>query len=628
MKMAMAALGSLLVAVSGDECQFMCEHSLVGCPPNSSFCDPQTGYCTNLVWVDDELLLASSGDAGVEIQCEEARGVFDRHASAYEVIGAEPGGAELVPLLRELELLVAELPDNEEFPLMVLETRNRFVFRASRHAGIYEAISAVLRRHGNSKHRILLAVFRIENIYLWRIQIASLVASLVNAYWILPPDAKRYAMSHIQLYTDFAALFGVARSHVVPDELADPEPLLGQRDVLNRASGLSIIQHLREAHGDVRTLLDVSRLPQNQLHENVRKIAIPQMMARVYPPELLLASYTGISVNQSHPLGEVLGHLARLGKMDLLAESFVVTYGDSAATGDGVTVDFLSSRLREAVDVSNGFFEYTDARHALIKPAEGYTDGAVVYRQIGRLIGLCVRHGVRPGVFFSKAVLSVLRDPLSIEMPSAAEQAAWLREDDPARFFSLQKLAEPGSDLSNLEFWDHSPVGTDNVTQFIEFEIEDVVVNSIKMQAFAIACGVYDVLPYPVWHWLSLEELGDLLGGDRSVDFALLHNSTSIHATPANAHIINWFWESVAGMTTDERADLIQFVSGSPYLPLSGIHDREWLQIVVDESAAADSLPRSQTCFTQLFLPVYSSRAVLNAQLSTAIAHCKSLELY
>ncbi|ETO26449.1 hypothetical protein RFI_10689 [Reticulomyxa filosa] len=88
-----------------------------------------------------------------------------------------------------------------------------------------------------------------------------------------------------------------------------------------------------------------------------------------------------------------------------------------------------------------------------------------------------------------------------------------------------------------------------------------------------------------------------------------------------------WFWETVQDMDKEERALLLQFVTGTSRVPLGGFANLPGMngnqRFQIHSSAQPDeTLPSAHTCFNQLDLPRYSTKGILKEKLLLAIREC------
>jgi len=101
------------------------------------------------------------------------------------------------------------------------------------------------------------------------------------------------------------------------------------------------------------------------------------------------------------------------------------------------------------------------------------------------------------------------------------------------------------------------------------------------------------------------EKLGDLLGYLFSVETLLC-----------------WFWEIVSEMDTSTQTKLLAFACGTGRLPVDGFRAlKPKFRVEVATSEPAENLPSSHTCFNQLVVPPYKSKADMAIKLQKAIQY-------
>ena len=397
-------------------------------------------------------------------------------------------------------------------------------------------------------------------------------------------------------------------------------------------------------------VLNFARRCQSGLSMNVRREFVPQLLLMTYPRPTYWTEGGAIEVTQlvnaSSSIAETVDALSTLTKLDFLGD-LTVTFTGSVAVGSGPRTELIAKALAAAFNPANGLFAYSDERETLMKPTALVGDPTSelrsrrfrTYRQVGRLLGLSIGHGIAAGVFFTSGCLALLREPEHQVDPDNAEVLSrWLAEEDPELATNLNKLADDPEVLGamlGMPFPDDvTELTTDNVMEYIMAWRRYHVVESVDTQMRLITDGIYDVLPYPQLAWLGVEELRLVLEGTREVDRdALRRSATYLLPYGSNSSSIpeiTWFWEIVADMSDVEIRDLLQFVSGSRNPPVHGFTgprgDREWLQIVLDSSIPTDRVPRSQLCFTQLKIPRYSSKEVMAQRLAFAFGNCNSVD--
>lgn len=95
--------------------------------------------------------------------------------------------------------------------------------------------------------------------------------------------------------------------------------------------------------------------------------------------------------------------------------------------------------------------------------------------------------------------------------------------------------------------------------------------------------------------------------------------------------MIQWLWEVLEEFNNSERAEFIQFVTGSSKVPVEGFkalrgnNGLQKFQIVKYALERPDQrLPQAHTCFFQLDLPEYSSKETLRQRILTSIKEGKT----
>ena len=86
-------------------------------------------------------------------------------------------------------------------------------------------------------------------------------------------------------------------------------------------------------------------------------------------------------------------------------------------------------------------------------------------------------------------------------------------------------------------------------------------------------------------------------------------NHTDYHNYSAASPQIQWFWRAVRSFDKEERAKLLQFVTGTSKVPLNGFKELEGMNgfsrfNIHRDYGNKDRLPSSHTCFNRES-PVY-----------------------
>ena len=94
--------------------------------------------------------------------------------------------------------------------------------------------------------------------------------------------------------------------------------------------------------------------------------------------------------------------------------------------------------------------------------------------------------------------------------------------------------------------------------------------------------------------------------------------NTEYHNYSASSPQIQWFWRAVRSFDKEERAKLLQFVTGTSKVPLNGFKELEGMNginrfNIHRDYGDKDRLPSSHTCFNRKFSPSYGSNNISDA---------------
>lgn len=177
-----------------------------------------------------------------------------------------------------------------------------------------------------------------------------------------------------------------------------------------------------------------------------------------------------------------------------------------------------------------------------------------------------------------------------------------------------------------------------NKEEYLTLLLKHKMFAGIGEQLDALLQGLYDVLPRTLLAVFDYQELELLLCGVPSIDVTDWESHTDIRYTRAEQgfnkatnneqQVVQWFWEAVRAFSQEERARLLQFVTGTSRVPAEGFrallsHDgrirRFGLQLVPIGAPPTGLYPKAHTCFNRLDLPVYRSYEELVTYLTLVI---------
>ncbi|KAJ5304851.1 uncharacterized protein N7443_004511 [Penicillium atrosanguineum] len=170
------------------------------------------------------------------------------------------------------------------------------------------------------------------------------------------------------------------------------------------------------------------------------------------------------------------------------------------------------------------------------------------------------------------------------------------------------------------------PLTIDNVDQYIERVIEKTLGSGVRRQVDAFRTGFSQVFPYSALRAFTPNELV-MLFGQAEEDWSMETLTDSIkadHGFNMDSKSVRNLLQTMSELDNQQRRDFLQFVTGSPKLPIGGFKSLTPIFTVVCRPSEPpytpdDYLPSVMTCVNYLKLPDYSSLEFLKERLSVAI---------
>ncbi|KAF9071607.1 hypothetical protein BDP27DRAFT_1382427 [Rhodocollybia butyracea] len=193
--------------------------------------------------------------------------------------------------------------------------------------------------------------------------------------------------------------------------------------------------------------------------------------------------------------------------------------------------------------------------------------------------------------------------------------------DDLALDFTL-----PGYDIELKPSGKDIAVTTANVQEYVQLVLEAILGSGNALQAKAFREGFSKVFPIGDLQAFSVEELVILFGnGDEDWSVETLGEAIKAdHGFNPESRAIRDLVEILSEYDPSTRRDFLQFITGSPKLPIGGFRGLNPQLTVVRKPheaplTADDYLPSVMTCVNYLKLPEYSSKATMKEKLGVAI---------
>ncbi|KPI40792.1 E3 ubiquitin-protein ligase TOM1-like protein [Cyphellophora attinorum] len=258
----------------------------------------------------------------------------------------------------------------------------------------------------------------------------------------------------------------------------------------------------------------------------------------------------------------------------------------------------------------------------------------VYFKFIGRIIGKALHESRVLDCHFSRAVYKRmlgkqpnLKDLESMDL-DYYKSLCWILENDITDIitedfsvveeqFGEEKIVDLIPDGRNI------PVTEDNKRDYVQKLVEYRLTGSVSEQLENFVKGFHDIIPSELVSIFDEQELELLISGLPEIDVDDWKANTEYHNYNANSPQVTWFWRIVRSMSNEERAKLLQFITGTSKVPLNGFKDLEGMQgttrFSIHREPNLHRLPTSHTCFNQLDLPAYDNQESLKTSLMKAI---------
>ncbi|KAK4176374.1 putative E3 ubiquitin-protein ligase TOM1-like protein [Triangularia setosa] len=313
-------------------------------------------------------------------------------------------------------------------------------------------------------------------------------------------------------------------------------------------------------------------------------------------------------------------------------------HGEEGVDAGGVTREWFQVLARQMFDPNYALFIPVSSDRTTFHPNQLSSineEHLMFFKFIGRIIGKALYEGRLLDCYFSRAVYKrILGKPVSVKDmesfdPNYYKSLVWILENDITDIitetfsveddeFGVTKTVDLIPDGRNI------PVTEENKSEYVRLIVEHKLLTSVKDQMEHFLKGFHDIIPEELIAIFNEQELELLISGLPDIDVDDWKSNTEYHNYTAASQQIQWFWRAIRSFDKEERAKLLQFVTGTSKVPLNGFKELEGMNGVSRfnihrDYGNKDRLPSSHTCFNQLDLPEYESYDTLRNQILKAI---------
>jgi len=308
----------------------------------------------------------------------------------------------------------------------------------------------------------------------------------------------------------------------------------------------------------------------------------------------------------------------------------------------GLAREWLQLVTNQMLNPDYGLFVHTNQhRHSVQINSESAIneDHLSYYYFVGRVLGLALFHGHQVSARFTRCFFKMLlgknvqlEDILLVD-EELYRSLKWILSTDLSEFgpevtFSVERnnygrvetkeLKKGGSEIR---------VNESNKEEYVQLFVQYRFRLGIEQQFLSLQKGFNELIPVDLLKSLTDVELERIFRGREQIDVADWKRNTRFKCCTELDPISKWFFEIVESFDDEMRARLLEFITGSPRLPMSGFSALQGsnssvklftLNVLVDGSST-DLLPKAHTCFNRLDIPKYESKEKFTEKLTLAV---------
>ncbi|KAK5175702.1 E3 ubiquitin-protein ligase tom1 [Saxophila tyrrhenica] len=313
-------------------------------------------------------------------------------------------------------------------------------------------------------------------------------------------------------------------------------------------------------------------------------------------------------------------------------------HNEEGIDAGGVSREWFAAMARQMFNPDYALFNPVASDRTTFHPnpvSEVNPDHLTFFKFIGRIIAKALYEGRVLDCHFSRAVYrrilgkSVsLKDMESLDL-EYYKSLVWILEND-ITDITFETFSVDVDRFGAVETVDlipngqNIPVTEENKQDYVRLVVEHRLVKSVEDQLENFLAGFHEIIPAELISIFNEQELELLISGLPEIEIDDWKANTEYHNYQATSPQIQWFWRAVRSFDKEEKAKLLQFVTGTSKVPLNGFKELEGMNgfakfNIHRDYSSKEKLPSSHTCFNQLDLPEYESYEHLRQQLYTAI---------
>uniref|UniRef100_A0A6B2ELN4 E3 ubiquitin-protein ligase SMURF1 n=1 Tax=Phlebotomus kandelakii TaxID=1109342 RepID=A0A6B2ELN4_9DIPT len=386
-------------------------------------------------------------------------------------------------------------------------------------------------------------------------------------------------------------------------------------------------------------LLDGAELLPKYRRDLVSKMRALRAELQALQPQ---SGHCRLEVSRAEIFEESYRLIMKMRPKDMRKRLMVKFRGEEGLDYGGVAREWLHLLSREMLNPQYGLFQYSRDDHYTLQIN---TDSAVnpdhlsYFHFVGRILGIAVFHGhCLDGGFTTPFYKQLLNKPITLSDiegvdPELHRSLTWILENNIdgviESTFSVENNSFGALKVHELKQGGAGITVTDeNKKEYVKLYVNYRFMRGIEQQFLALQKGFCELIPSQLLRPFDERELELVIGGISSIDVNDWKQHTRLkHCTPETQQVV-WFWQIVESYTSEMRARLLQFVTGSSRVPLQGFRALQGstgavgprlFTIHLTADVPTQNLPKAHTCFNRIDLPPYDTYQLMYDKLTQAV---------
>jgi E3 ubiquitin-protein ligase HUWE1 len=328
----------------------------------------------------------------------------------------------------------------------------------------------------------------------------------------------------------------------------------------------------------------------------------------------LIGSSIRLSIRRAHVFEDAYHQLRNRTKDEMRDKLTIHFVGEEGIDAGGLLREFYSILARAMFNphyalftpTSSGTFQPNRSSNIIV-------DHLSYFSFVGRMIAKSLLDGILLDSHFTRSLYkhmlgkAVHYSDMEAVDPEYYKNLLWILENNISDVLDLSFAAE-AEEFGKMKIQDlkengrNIPVTEENKQEYVQLITEHRMTKGIEEQINAFLKGFYELVPKNLIQIFNEKELELLISGMPEIDIVDMKSNTEYVGYQSTDQTIQWFWEIVGSLSTEERALLVQFVTGTSKVPLDGFQSLQGIsgpqKFQIHRSYRKDRLPTAHTCKT------------------------------